>query len=168
MPKKKRSSNEASEELLKELSSLEESMSRRHKKRKRAKEPKKSRFLLAIIINLFLWYFFDHYFVGTVPFINLKFFTVLPFLKAALVVNILADFFLLFHQGKKFYHFAFLSRNLFGMMFLFHFYRIFPFNFSSLAFGSSVDFTVKVGLVLAIAATGATGLVNLLEMILGE
>jgi hypothetical protein len=166
MPKSHRSEMEK-KELLEELSSLEESMSY-HRKKKRRREHKKSTFLLAIIINLFLWYLFDRYFVGFIPFVTLKFFTVLSFLKVVLAVNILANFFLLFYQGRKFHHFARLSQSLFGMLFFYHFYLVFPFDFSSLAIGSSIDLAVKIGLVAAIVSAGAATIIQFLEMLLGK
>jgi hypothetical protein len=166
MPKSHRSETEK-KKLLEELSSLEESKSH-HRKKKRRREYKKSTFLLAIIINLFLWYFFDRYFVGWVPFITLGFFTVLPFLKVSLAVNISSNFFLLFHSGRKFFHFSRLSQNLFSLLFLYHFYLVFPFDFSAFASGSSLDLAVRIGLVAALVGTGAASLIEFLEMLLGE
>ncbi len=166
MPKHYHSQTEK-EELLEELSSLDESPRHRRKKKRHPPKHQKKTFFWAIVANLFLWYLFDHYFVGFVPFVTLKFFSVLPFLKASLVVNILANFFLLFHSKRRFFHFSRLSQGLFTLLFFYHFYVVFPFDFSSLSFGSSLDLAVKIFLVAALAATGAASLVELLEMLLG-
>jgi hypothetical protein len=171
MPRTKKDKDEFSEEeFSKELRKVwaEEEKSYRRRRKKHLPGPKKRTFLLAIAVNLFLWYLFDRYFVGFVPYVTLKFFTVLSFLKAALAVNILANFFLLFHSGRKFHHFARLSQSLFAMLFFYHFYLVFPFDFSSLAGGSSIDLAVKIGLVVAMVSAGTATIIQFLEMLLGK
>lgn len=171
MPRTKKDKDDFSEEeFSREFREAwaEEEKSSRRRRRKRLPKPKKSPFLFAIAISIFLWYFFDRYFVGVAPFITLKFFTVLSFLKAALVVNILANFFLLFNPEEKLYHFARLTQSLFIMLFLYHFYQVFPFDFSSLSIGASLDLAVKVGLIGAMVGAGVTAIIQFLEMLLGQ
>lgn len=134
---------------------------RKRRKKKPERSPKLN-YLIAILINLGLWYAADQRLFLKIPFITLDFEKVLPLFSFSLMGSVIANLLFLFYDGRNFRYFIQIGLNLIGMALLYQLSRVFPFALS--AFRQPIE----IGLILGIVALGVASLIKFISLLVGK
>ncbi len=158
---------EQEKDLEKLLEGLNEKSDRSFRRRKRKRKPaKKSVFIISIIFNLIAWYLFFNLSSWNVPFLTKNYELILPTVKFCLSVSILGDFLLLLYFERKFKNLVRVFQGVFGLIFVFKLYTVYPFNFSYLTGSSVSDLAIKIALIAGLVGLGVSIIIELLELVL--
>jgi hypothetical protein len=126
---------------------------------------RKSVYIGAIIANLILVYLFNNLLNWHVPFLTEEFLDVLSILNLSIIGTIIANIFFLFYDSIWFQNLVRIALNIIGVVFLAAFYKIFPFDFSSIPNSQLVEASVKVGLFLGVFVLSIVVIVEIFRLV---
>ncbi|MDI6718508.1 MAG: hypothetical protein QMD46_02690 [Methanomicrobiales archaeon] len=125
----------------------------------------RSEYIAAIVVNVVILYIANNLLFWGIPFVTDAWNQVLPVLDLALVAAIVANLIFLAYDPFLLRETAKILLDIFGIAVLYTVYRVFPFDFSSLAGAGIVTLAVRIALILGVAATVVAILVRVVRIL---
>lgn len=175
MPKKKKQIEDPREiiedldRISKKLESHIDKERTGHKRRKHhpRKTESKLGYIIAIGVNLGLWYAAKNIAQGSFVFMK-DVSRVLSVFNLSVAVNALGNFIFLFYDQGKFKNLVKVAINLVGMFFIYKLYTVFPFDFSSYSNSTTLDLVVKMALLVSVIGMGVATIIETLPLFLED
>jgi len=124
------------------------------------KKQKKSEYIVEIIVNVIILYVANMLLAWHVPYLTAEWTASLWILNLSLVVGIASAAFLLFYDRNWFKSILKIVSNVLGVVFQLTVLYVFPLDFSSLSYGTTLELIIKVILVIGIIGTIISIIVN--------
>lgn len=129
---------------------------------------KKVGYIIAIIVNVILYYIFNNLLNWHIGFITGDFKLVLPVLNISILAAIVGNVILFFYDAPRFKTTIRIIWNIISIVFVYALYKIFPFNFSALPSYQLLNMVSKIILLAVIAGLFIASIVELPRLIAGR
>lgn len=124
---------------------------------------KRSEYVFAIIVNLMIIYIVNNLLNWNLSFISSSFNQVLWAINLSIIITILGNFLFLIYNASWFSHFMKAIMNIFGLLAVYIFYKVFPLIISQ----TYVILTAKIVLIIIMVVLTLSIFFELVKMLIG-